>query len=167
MPKVLGLDLASVSGFAIMERGTKPIFGIWKAPIEDDGQYSKRYSELFKWLGEMRAVHNFDAIGYECPWMSPHDKMNTLRILTGFPVIVELFAGIHRLPCREVESRMAKKALTGDFFAHASGNRDQQKRNMVKAARELGWAVESHDMADAGAVAICIIEAIWPSKVAP
>lgn len=141
-----------------MARGTRPLFGTWYAPDEPVGEYAKRYSELHEWLVEMRMVHGFDAIGYEKPWMNAdRDTMHQLRILTGFPVIVECFCGLQkpRIPCREVDARVVKKALTGDSFA--------SKPDMVAAAKRLGWAVKNDDEADAGAVGMVTIESLWPS----
>lgn len=160
MPKVLGLDLASTTGACVLERGRKPICMQWKAPSEPDGVYTKRYAALFSWLDDMHAVHGFDAIGFECPWMSPHDKMNTLRILTGFPVIVECWAGLNGLPVREVGAKHAKKSLTGDSYA--------KKTDMIRAARELGVDVHgSDDEADSFAVAMVTMADLWPTKAAP
>lgn len=153
--RALGLDMASATGWAVMQRGGPHIFDTWNARFT--GDYGHLYAKLFAWLGQMRQVHGFEAIGYETPWLNPEgDTMHKLRILHGFPVVAATFAGIHKMPCIEVGARDAKKALTGNSYA--------KKHEMVLAARRLGWKVKNDDEADAGAVGMCVIEQVWPSQ---
>ena len=155
MPRVLGLDLASHSGFAIVSSlEGAPKFGWWDAPKEAFGVYQRRFSALATWLEEMNSVHQFDAIGFEAPILLPHDKVNTPRLLMGFTCVVETFAGLmtqrlgQRFPCMEVPVQTAKRALTMNPYA--------KKPDMKHAAIRRGWAVADADQADAGAVAITV-----------
>jgi Holliday junction resolvasome RuvABC endonuclease subunit len=150
MPRVLALDPSTHTGFAVMEWGRSPLFGSWYAPAEPVGFYARRFSTFFHWLGEMRQVHQFDALGYEAPIMRETDNIHELRLLIGFADIIEMFAGIHGIPCREVSVQTVKLALTGDPYA--------KKKAMVSAACRLGWKVANDDQADAGSVGMVVIE---------
>lgn len=166
MPSVLGLDLASHTGWCIVTgMSCVPRFGSWDAPRnQPDGVYSKRYAELMFWLEDMHLKHQFDGIAFECPLQVPGDKQNTVRLLTGFAVIVETFAGLmterigRKFPCMEVSVQMVKKAVSGDAFA----SKEQQRAN---AARR-GWKVADHDEADAGGVAFTAFANFWPELAA-
>ena len=161
MPSVLGLDLASHTGFAVVTgMDCVPQFGWWDAPVEPFGVYKKRFSALHLWLEEMQSVHQFDGIAFECPIKKPTDKTSTLRLLMGFSCIVEEFAGIverrrgRRFPCLEVSVQDVKKALTGNPYA--------SKPDMKHAATRLGWRVADADQADAGSVAFTAFANFWP-----
>lgn len=155
MPSVLGLDLASHTGFSVVSSlDGAPKFGWWDAPKEAKGVYQRRFSELMFWLEEMHEVHKFDAIGFEAPILLPHDKINTPRLLMGFTCVVETFAGLmterlgKKFPCREVSVQTVKRALTLNPYA--------SKSDMKHAAIRRGWAVADADQADAGAVGITV-----------
>ena len=97
----------------------------------------------------------FDGIAFECPLLLPNDKQNTVRLLTGFAVIVETFAGLmaerlgQKFPCMEVPVPMVKKAVSGDAYA----SKEQQRASAIRR----GWKVASHDEADAGGVVLKIL----------
>lgn len=161
--KALGLDLASSTGWGVVGRGgVKGLVGTWTAPVEPVGQYAKRFAALFTWLGEMRQVHGFTRVGYEAPWLRSGaeggDTVHKVRILHGFPVVVETWCGLNGIPCIEVDVRLVKRALTGEPFA--------KKHQMVKAAIQLGYKVANDDEADGLAVAMCTVEHFWPSRAA-
>lgn len=162
MPVVLGLDLASHTGFCIVTAmDCVPKFGCWDAPDERKGVYSKRYAELMFWLEEMHQIHQFDGIAFECPLLLPGDTHNTVRLLTGFAVVVETFAGLmaerlgRKFLCMEVPVPMVKKAVSGDAYA----SKEKQKAS----ATRRGWKVADHDEADAGGVAFTAFANFWPA----
>ncbi len=163
MPSVLGLDLASHTGWCLVTgMDCVPRFGWWDAPDERFGVYRKRFSALHLWLDEMHQVHQFDGIAFECPIKKPTDKVSTLRLLMGFSCVVEEFAGLverdrgQRFPCMEVSVPDVKKALTGDPYA--------SKPDMKHAATRLGWRVADADQADAGSVAFTAFANFWPER---
>lgn len=163
MPRALALDLATTTGHAVMERGRVPMFGTWKAPRTVEGEYGPAYAALWTFLDEMDQVHGFDAVGFEQPIKKRTDTLHILRLLTGFAVVVETWAGVVRLrpgrgsfQCVEVPVPTAKKALTGDSYA--------EKNAMVAAACRLGWRVANDHEADAGAVGLVTFETLWPTK---
>lgn len=156
MPRLLALDLSTMTGFAVMERGRAPHFGTWRAPPETVGEYGRRYSALRQWLVEMHQVHQLDGIAFEAPIMKPTDDMHMLRVLIGFAVIVEEVAGSLKLECVEVPVPTVKKALTGDAYA--------KKDKMIAAACRRGWAVADDHQADAGAVGLVAFQTLWPTK---
>lgn len=164
MPSVLGLDLASHTGWCLVSgMDCVPIFGWWDAPDEKSGVYQKRYASLIFELEDLHAVHKFDGIAFECPLLVRGDKQNTVRLLTGFAVIVEMFAGLmserlgRRFPCMEVSVQMVKLALTDNPYA--------SKADMKHAAIRRGWRVADADQADAGAVAFTAFANFWPELV--
>lgn len=161
MPSVLGLDLASHTGWCLVTgMDCVPRFGWWDAPAETFGVYKKRFSALHLWLDEMHQIHKFDGIAFECPIKVRTDDMNTTRLLIGFANAVETFAGLverdigARFPCMEVSVQKVKLALTGNVGA--------SKADMKHAAVRLGWRVADADQADAGAVAFTAFANFWP-----
>lgn len=165
MPNLLALDLSGKTGFAVMMRGRPPIFGTFPVPWEPVGQYARRYSALRAWLVDMDQVHQLDGIAFEAPIKKPTDTMHVIRLLTGYAVVVEEFAGtIQRIPGRkafdicEVSVQTVKKALTGDAYA--------DKKMMIAAASRRGWKVADDHQADAGAVGLVGYETLWPKEKA-
>jgi len=163
MRRLLALDLSGKTGWAVMVRGSAPIFGTWVAPPEAVGEYGKRHSAFRLWLLEMDMVHGFDGFAFESPIMKPTDDMHILRVLIGYAVVVEECAGWlkrqsgrEHFGCTEVSVQTTKKALTGDAYA--------DKKKMIAAACRRGWRVADDHQADAGAVGLVGYETLWPKE---
>lgn len=76
----------------------------------------------------------------------------TLRLQISLAAEIETTAKEFKIECVEVATNSAKKALTGNGRA--------EKRDMVVAATQRGWAVADDHQADAAAVALVAMESV-------
>lgn len=151
MSKLLAMDLSGDVGHAVMVRGRPPLLGTLRLV----GDRAKQHGKFLEWIEDMHTVHCFDAVAWERPIITPHDKVDKLELLYGLVGVSYAFAGKHRLPWQEVGIAEAKFALTGKSKA--------DKNEMLAAAmNSLNWKVATHHEADAGAVGLVAYERLWP-----
>lgn len=146
------LDLSTNVGHALVTRGQRPRFGTL---VLEGPDLSWKLGQFRLWLDDWYAVHRFDALGWERPLLMPTDTVDLLELLYGLVGVTRSLAGVHRLPNIEVSVTDAKMALTGNGRA--------TKEDMLHAARRgMGWRVDTHHEADAGAGGVVAYERLWP-----
>jgi len=146
------LDLSGTVGHAVLTRGERPRFGT--LPLEGP-DLSWRIGQFALWLDDWHAVEQFDALGWERPLLTPKDTVDLLELLYGLVGVCYAFVGRRKMPWREVSVTDAKIALTGKGKA--------TKEEMLYAARRhMGWRVDTHHEADAGAGGVVAYERLWP-----
>lgn len=154
--RLLGLDLSSSVGWAVLERRNPPIpprFGT----LVLSGDNDRKLGQFTTWLSEFYSVEPFDGLGYERPLIARTDTVDLLVLLYGLVGIAVGFASSHKLPCCAVSVEQVKKTLTGKARA--------TKDEMVHAARRAaGWKVSNDHEADAGGVGVYAYEVLWPSR---
>lgn len=152
--KLLGLDLSSDVGSAIMVRGQVPIF----ETLHLTGDLAQRLGKYLVWLDAMHDKHKFDAICWERPLLMRTDTVHKLEILFGLVGVTYGIVGMYDLRWREVTVTEVKFTLTGKSNA--------TKDEMLKAAMmKMKWPVSTHHEADAGAVGIFAMNCLDPRRV--
>ena len=115
--------------------------------------YGKRFAAFHDWLCDMLTTFEPEVLAFEGPVLprgggSFQTTEHTLRTLIGLVSVAELVANLRGIRCFEVNVSSAKLALTGNGRA--------EKRDMVIAATERGWAVADDHQSDACAVALVV-----------
>lgn len=111
----------------------------------------------------MRTEEGFAALAFEQPILPRRagelaTTLHTLTLLWGLAATVQLFAGLHGLPCQAVTVREAKKVLTDK----ANATKDEM---VVAALQVMNWKIANDHEADAGAVGLVAYERLWPRGV--
>lgn len=158
---LLALDLSTSTGFALMERGKPPLLGTFLLPKVPPGDNARRYAALWRWLHDMRATHDFEALAWERPVVpiraGKTDALDELELLISLAGICRLFAGVHHLPHTHIAWQDVKIALTGSKFA--------KKPEMIAAAMKIGWKPADDHQADAGGVGVAAMAILNPRQV--
>lgn len=152
MSKILALDLATTTGFALGDRSGVILSGSRRLPKTGDdlGRFGRAFRD---WLLIGLRRHKPELIAYEQPMLRGADtNINTLRKLYGLAFMVETVAGDteFQIPCVEVNN--------GDWIKHflGAGNvpRDSiaRKKAVFRICGIRGWKVEDYDEGDALAI---------------
>lgn len=160
LPIILGLDVASTTGWACGRPGDLPVSGTVRfAPA--GSSHGKVGVEVMKWLRDIYAAYNFDMVYYEAPFdprkMGMKTTMATSRMLLGIPFLLEtlLYAKeVYRV--REMTVSDVRKHFLGGINPRG----DAGKLAVQTRCRQIGWHFNSPDAADALAVwdAACYAE---------
>lgn len=150
---LLGLDLATQSGFCYGRPDTVPHAGSVKAPSsgKELGIFGEFYWNYF-WtlldgLADRLEGDEGIIITYEAPILPGQTNLATTRKLHGLGLLLETVSALHPAPTAIFETHLAsiKKEL--------AGKGDAQKTEMVLAARRCGIKLpdgtEAFDAADA------------------
>lgn len=154
MVKILGLDIASCTGFAHGDGTALPTVGHIQLPGVEDGARGPLFSAFRRWFLRLLADVRPDIVIFEeailpKPFLKngriiyPTSLATTL-ILQGLIAVVELECEDAGITCVQTSSGEAKKQLTGNGKA--------EKPDMVRAARKMGLTIAVHDEADATGV---------------
>ena len=154
--RVLGLDLATNTGFAIGDLGGVPRFGGHRLPSTGDdlGRFLAAFEDWL--LGTIRREVP-DRVFFEAPILS--QSTMTARKLMCLAGETERICLRRRLPVFEVVISTAKKFITGH------GQADKQM--VVEAVRARGWMVNNDNEADACAIWLYGCATIAPKVILP
>jgi Holliday junction resolvasome RuvABC endonuclease subunit len=141
--KILGLDLATRTGFAVGLPDEAPRFGTVVLPSsgQDVGAFAIAFGE---WLNAMLDAELPQVVLYEQPSIFSKTTPATLIKLNGLAYDCERICKMRRFRCYMVNPSRLKK-----FFA---GNGRAQKQDMIDVARREGWPVQDDNQADACAI---------------
>jgi Holliday junction resolvasome RuvABC endonuclease subunit len=98
--KILALDLATTTGWALGTPESPPMLGSFRCPkVFDDDTLGQRWAKFALWLDDMITVHKPDLVGFEAPLVfggakgsSRPTNIDTIRFLIGLATIAELVA---------------------------------------------------------------------------
>lgn len=179
MPKVLGLDLSTKTGFALFkDANSSPRLGTLRLPKPYNHEdYGARCWPLMEWLQGMIDGHAPDVVAYESPFIPMRPvktedhagkadfttTQHALRLQISLAATIETAverenarrkgAREHsRIRCLEVATSSAKVALAG------SARLEEKKRDMVRAAWARGWQAADDHQADAIGVALVVYD---------
>lgn len=160
---ILGLDLATVTGWCSGETGSTPSIGSLTLPQTgpEIGPFMDFYDRWLIWKLEGDKP---DLIVYEAPFVDQKTmNVSTTRKLNALGSHLELIAHRQKIEIREVANSTIKKAL---------GHGRMQKNDMMSAARRCGLQPVTHDEADAFGAWLCGVRdrvpgdaAIWDQKL--
>lgn len=140
--KVLTLDLASNTGYAVGIAGGMPMFGSNKFPSTGDN-YGRHQANAREWLRQLLIAEMPDMVGYEQPSIFGITQPATVIKLCSYASTLEEICLRENLniPVKQVNPSQLKKFWTG------KGN--AKKPEMLARARALGLQVQNDDEADA------------------
>lgn len=151
---ILGLDIATCTGFAYGDGTALPTVGhrIWPAAV--DGARGALFSAFRSWLVETLDHLAPDVVIFEQPILPKPflkagvlifpTKIEATLILQGLVAILEVECHDRGILCVHTTVGEVKKQLTGNGKA--------EKDDMVRAARKMGLRIAVDDEADAAAV---------------
>ncbi len=150
--RVLGLDIATCSGFAVdpPDGGDKPLTGTFRAEHFGD-ELGRAFVAFEEWLEGMLRLHRPDCLAFEAPLViggtggsTRQTTHQTVRKLFGLATIAELVGTRGRIAVFECHIQSVRKHFVG------SGRAD--KREILHRCRVLGWQVKDDNAADAAAI---------------
>lgn len=137
MLKVLALDCATRTGYAVDGPDGRPAFGTFTL-LGAGPELGARFCMFETAVRSLIVQYRPEVVAFEQPLLRAD---RAARLLIGLASVAELVATSYRLRCLEADPATIKKHLTG------AGNAD--KAAMVKTCRLLGWDVTDDNAADA------------------
>jgi Holliday junction resolvasome RuvABC endonuclease subunit len=138
MKRILALDLASNTGWAVQRRDGKVETGVYvclRTAIA-----GRRWVRFRDWLKQTIDFEDHELVIFEEPFI--HMKhVSGIGISYGFKTVVELLAAQHEITCCSISATALKKWATG------RGNAD--KSVMLTYARSMGWNLSDDNEVDA------------------
>jgi hypothetical protein len=146
--KLLALDLATMTGWAIGEIGERPMSG--SVQLGKRGASIEAVSgALLKWSLDFLMEYKPEAIVWEAPIMLPHDTTDILDFAFGLPVIVGAVAyqlGIHSV------RKASVKQVRAFWIGMPNAKREIAKDLVIKRCQFFGFDPKDDNEADALAV---------------
>lgn len=152
MPKIMTLDLAKRTGFAIGYPGDeKPISGSILF-ASDGASHEAIFAKALGWFSSTIREHKPDVVVWEAPlptsFSQGHTTVKVTSILFGLPAIVGAVAyllGIYEL--RTADVRDVRR-----FFIGGNPKREIAKKLTMQQCRMMGWDFADDNEADALAI---------------
>ncbi len=160
MGGVLALDLATKTGWAVVEEGTahaptlievnggKEVYHPVSGTIEigrDHYSMGKFLDTYRRWLLDMLRVHGISRLSYEAPWVNGDTSQATARKLFGLSAVTEMVCEMKTIPCMESTPTNVRT----HFIGTNSGGRNTLKRMTIEHCQALGWNPVDDNEADA------------------
>lgn len=153
---ILALDIATTTGYALGEAGSKPSYGHFRSGKRagSPGEIAALFRD---WLNELCKTHQPQWLVYESPYIPrqpqpfarrqpPPVDIYVLRRLITLCGIAEEVAWRHQIACREEASNVVCKQFTG---RGSWGSRAEKKVATQKMCAVYGWHQVTEDEADA------------------
>ncbi len=182
---ILACDVATVTGWAYLFPGDKPVYGSHR--IAKAGSDHGPVSHAFRtWLGGRIMEHRPAWIVFEAPYIPvprqprhvraapwhvepayspPPMNMETIYRLCGLCFEVEGIAAEFGIPCRKIETQAWTKGFTGAGRYKATAGqsgREAKKEAVMATCRRLGYPVTDSDAADAIGIAVYAEAILYP-----
>ena len=138
MKRILALDLAAETGFAIQRADGEVVTGV--VCFLSTLNPGSRWIRFREWLKGMIDFEDPQRIIFEEPFIHMKHRSG-IGLSYGFKTILEMLAAQHEIPCHGIAPTVLKKWATG----HGNATKDQ----MAVYARSMGWQVENHNICDA------------------
>lgn len=140
MKKVLALDLATRTGWAVGQIEGEPVYGTHLLPEtgSDIGSFLLAFDQ---WLHDMLTVHAPTLVVFEAPILAGRTQLATVRKLACLAGHTEFVCAGRQTRRMEADLQTVKK-----FFA---GHGRADKAAMIAMARRYGWFPKDDNAADA------------------
>lgn len=146
--RVLALDIATTTGFAVDGDGAAPRTGTFRVRGGGNALGPAGFS-FGQWLHNSIQAFEVEAVAFEAPLMGGKGVVmnaNTSRLLIGLAFMVETVAHGSRMQCFEATVQQVRK----HFLGH--GRPSNPKQATIVRCRQFGWQVRDHNAADAAAL---------------
>jgi len=147
MPTVLALDLASVSGWAVGEPGSKPEHGSHRF-AKAGASHEAIFAKAMDWAEEIILMCKPTLIVWEAPlpgFKSGKTTSDVTSILFGLPAIVGAVAYRNRI----FDCRKADTGAVRHHFIGCNPKRAKAKPMVVRQCVAMGWNCSDDNEADA------------------
>lgn len=158
--RVLALDLATVTGWALHEPGMeRPYFGAIKLPGKP-GDIGMRADALERWLRHQYQLRRFTHIVFEAQHVAAALNMDTVNMLIGLGTIVQKFAFQVKALCYNVDKSEWRKHFIGrgsgfKRYVLPNGKKgnylpgQDPKELAIRQCARYGWHTDVADAAEA------------------
>jgi hypothetical protein len=144
---VAGLDIATNTGVCLGEPGQTPIF--WSENLGERLPHEQRFSNALRLAHRLVSQHQVTFIGIEAPIIVPRrDNKAMNELLMGLVACVRGWAQMKGVRCETFEVASIDKHFLGSRIK----GRAERKAANISRCRQLRWAPNTDDEADAGAV---------------
>lgn len=149
--RLLYLDLATVTGWAVGDVTDHPAFGSIRLPKtgRNLGQYGNAFED---WLCDKIAKEKPTHVGFESPFLGAGLNLNTTRKLTGLCFVTEMACEREGIGVSETNYSKVRVYALGDRKLPklpAKERKIEWKKRMVQAAQFRGYDVHDDNEADA------------------
>lgn len=151
--RLLALDIATATGWGRWDRTlNRPHAGELKLQAKDE---AGRYAEFDRWLRATIVANSIDLLAFEepVPQRTGKTNLNTLLILHGLRTVALLVGKKLNIPMVEVNTQEWRAHFIGQRIAPktvpVAKRSDWWKKQSIQRCEQLGWAVKSHNAADA------------------
>lgn len=143
--RIVFFDMATVAGFAYGSALGVEAWGHFEMP--KSGDEIGRFLNVAAWnVAKIIDVSKPDLIGFESPFLTPHDTIRKIRKLGGLGNVVEQAAARRDIPCREARVHDIRNHFLGEGYPRTGG---RAKIAVKVKSRDMGWDVDTDDEADA------------------
>jgi hypothetical protein len=144
--RVLALDLATVTGWALHKPDMqRPFFGAVKL-LGSVGEVGKRADALERWLRGQHRLHRFTHYVFEAQHVAAKMDIDTVYMLIALGGVVEKFAFQVGAHCYKVHISEWRKHFLGRGAGFGKTN---PKELAIQRCAQYGWYTDVHDAAEA------------------
>lgn len=165
---MLGLDLSTVrTGWALGDAASiTPRLGVWKLPGASEDVIDHTLGGCFESIATLCKVAKVRDVVIEAPIIVFDRSAHTAQALIQLTGAARAAAHLAGARVRLV----AVQTVRRHFIGHGGMKSKDAKQAVLDRCRQLGWAVELHDAADAGAVwhyGMCTLNPTWAARSTP
>jgi hypothetical protein len=146
---VMALDLASQTGFAIGEVGSKLQPDSGTVRFGGSSSHEATFANALRWMSEMCTLHEPTTIVWEAPLATSFSRGNTnvttTTLLYGLPAVIGAVAHLKGI----YDVRKANTRDVRNHFIGSNPKRVEAKKLTMRQCRAMGWDVEDDNEADA------------------
>lgn len=156
MKKLLALDLATETGFAVGSPDGEPTYGSFRIFDVGIGAFLDAFET---WLTKQVRDYQPGLVVFEAPILKKEGtQISTVRKLTSL-------AGITEMVCHRSETQVLEAHLQS-VKKYFSGKGNATKEDMIQSAHRWGWPTDNHNQADALGIWAYTISEKKPSLIA-
>lgn len=146
--RILALDLATTTGWALGEDHLAPAHGRFSLPSCGEN-YGVFAAEFWRWLAGRLVRHEPRLVAYEKPIHLPTDKLHTVRRLYSLATVTEMVCVAKGVQVVSYGLDEIRTNFVGPLHRKRFPGRDNIKRAVIAECRARGWNPNGDDDADA------------------
>ena len=149
MIKILALDLAKKTGWAMNGKGPAPFVGTWDLPGFSDRDTPRSLASIYSAVREMVTANAIEIVAIEAPLILPGRSAHTERslvMLCGAAIAGAINGGAKHI--ETVAPNSWRKVVLGN------GRPDDPKGASLRYCASRGWKIEDHNASDAACVLV-------------
>ena len=146
--RILALDLATTTGWALGEDHQAPAHGRFSLPSCGEN-YGVFAAEFWRWLAGRLVRHEPRLVAYEKPIHLPTDKLHTVRRLYSLATVTEMVCVAKGVQVVSYGLDEIRTNFVGPLHRKRFPGRDNIKRAVIAECRARGWNPNDDNDADA------------------